>query len=78
MVTLCCGATQAWGVLEAKAGNVQLARQLYKCAVKADPSSEAAWLVRGSNSHLQLAEACQCTVLYYLPCRAKSRQSCIL
>ena len=37
---------QAWGVLEARAGNAALARQLFKCAVRADPSSEKAWLVR--------------------------------
>lgn len=36
---------QAWGVLEAGEGNIQLARQLFKCAVKADPASEASWLV---------------------------------
>ncbi len=48
--------SQAWGVLEAKAGNVQLARQLYKCAVRADPSSEAAWLVRSSSSRPGLAD----------------------
>lgn len=41
--TLCA---QAWGVLEAEDGNIQLARQLFKCAVKADPSSEPSWLVR--------------------------------
>jgi hypothetical protein len=33
-------------VLEQGEGNIQLARQLYKCAVKADPSSERSWLVR--------------------------------
>lgn len=37
---------QAWAVLEAADGNTQLARQLFKCAVKADPSSEPSWLVR--------------------------------
>ncbi len=37
---------QAWGVLEAEDGNIQLARQLFKCAVKADPGSEPSWLVR--------------------------------
>ena len=36
---------QAWGVLEAGEGNLELARQLFKCAVKADPSSETTWLV---------------------------------
>ena len=36
---------QAWGVLEAGEGNIQLARQLFKCAVKADSTSEASWLV---------------------------------
>jgi hypothetical protein len=33
-------------VLEAEDGNIQLARQLFKCAVKADPGSEPSWLVR--------------------------------
>ena len=37
---------QAWAVLECGEGNTELARQLFKCAVKADPSSEASWLVR--------------------------------
>ena len=37
---------QAWAVLEQGEQNIQLARQLYKCAVKADPSSERSWLVR--------------------------------
>lgn len=37
---------QAWGVLEAQQGNIGLARQLFKCAVKADPASEKSWLVR--------------------------------
>ena len=36
---------QAWAVLESQQGNVDLARQLFKCAVKADPASEASWLV---------------------------------
>jgi hypothetical protein len=31
-------------VLEEREGNVALARQLYKCAVKADATSETAWL----------------------------------
>lgn len=33
-------------MLEQGEENIQLARQLYKCAVKADPSSERSWLVR--------------------------------
>ena len=37
---------QAWAVLERAAGDVSLARQLFKCAVKADPKSEPSWLVR--------------------------------
>ena len=36
---------QAWGALEAGEGNIELARQLFKCAVKADPYSEISWLV---------------------------------
>jgi len=32
-------------MLERDAGNTSLARELFKCAVKADPKSEAAWLV---------------------------------
>ena len=32
-------------MLEKGEGNIQLARQLFKCAVKADPASEASWLV---------------------------------
>ena len=39
-------ACQAWAVLEAADGNTHLARQLFRCAVKADPSSEPSWLVR--------------------------------
>ena len=39
-----CKLFQAWGVLEEREGNAALARQLYKCAVKADPTSETAWL----------------------------------
>ena len=39
-------ACQAWAVLEAADGNTQLARQLFRCAVKADPGSEPSWLVR--------------------------------
>ena len=34
-------------MLEAGEGNLELARQLFKCAVKADPSSETTWLVSG-------------------------------
>ena len=41
---------QAWAVLEAGAGNDSLARQLFKCAVKADPSSAPSWQVRGRAS----------------------------
>lgn len=37
---------QAWAVLERDAGNTGLARELLKCAVKADPKSEPSWLVR--------------------------------
>jgi hypothetical protein len=36
---------QAWAMLERDEGNVQLARELLKCAVKADPKSEPSWLV---------------------------------
>ena len=36
---------QAWGVLEAQHGTTQLARELFKCAVKADPKSEKSWAV---------------------------------
>lgn len=36
---------QAWGVLEARHGTVQLARELFKCAIKADPKSEITWAV---------------------------------
>ena len=38
-----CGGAQAWGVLEAKAGKYQLARQLFRCAVKVNPQSEPSW-----------------------------------
>lgn len=34
---------QAWGCLEWRAGNVQLARELFKCAVKADAKSTPSW-----------------------------------
>ncbi len=33
-------------MLERDAGNPELARELFKCAVKADPKSEPSWLVR--------------------------------
>ena len=46
MLTEGVNACQAWAVLEAADGNTQLARQLFRCAVKADPSSEPSWLVR--------------------------------
>ena len=36
---------QPWAVLEQKAGNIKLARELFKCAVKADPSSKVSWQV---------------------------------
>ena len=36
---------QAWAMLERDAGNPELARELFKCAVKADPKSEPSWLV---------------------------------
>ena len=36
---------QAWGVLESQAGNYQLARRLFRCAVKAYPQSEPSWKV---------------------------------
>ena len=35
-------------MLERDEGNVQLARELLKCAVKADPRSEPSWLVSGA------------------------------
>jgi hypothetical protein len=34
---------QAWGCLEQENGNTSLARNLLKCAVKADPTSEVSW-----------------------------------
>ena len=37
---------QAWGCLERKCGNIGLARSMFKCAIKADPSSKQAWEVR--------------------------------
>jgi hypothetical protein len=37
--------SQAWGVLESQAGNYQLARRLFRCAVKAYPQSEPSWKV---------------------------------
>ena len=33
-------------MLESQQSNIVLARQLFKCAVKADPTSEKSWLVR--------------------------------
>lgn len=36
--------------MEAGAGNHGMARQLFKCAVKADPKSEPSWLVSMSMS----------------------------
>ena len=39
-----CRLFQAWGVLEEREGSIPLARQLYKCAIKSDPTSEKAWL----------------------------------
>ena len=37
---------QAWGCLERKCDNIGLARSMFKCAIKADPSSKQAWEVR--------------------------------
>ena len=37
---------QAWAVLEQRHGTLQLARELFKCAVKADPQSQTSWAVR--------------------------------
>ena len=39
-----CMLFQAWAILERAAGDIPLARQLFKCAVKADPTSEPSWL----------------------------------
>ena len=39
------GLRQAWGMLEAQEGNLELARQMLKCSVKADPSSQQSWQV---------------------------------
>ncbi len=36
-------------------GNIQLARQLFKCAVKADSTSEASWLVISLSALLNFA-----------------------
>ena len=36
---------QAWALLERDASNTDLARELLKCAVKADPRSEPSWRV---------------------------------
>lgn len=36
---------QAWAVLEQRHGTIQLARELFKCAVKADPQSQISWAV---------------------------------
>ena len=44
-------AEQAWGVLEKKAKNYQLARKLFRCAVKAMPQSEPSWQVRWGLIH---------------------------
>ena len=41
---------QAWALLERDASNTDLARELLKCAVKADPRSEPSWLVSSSSS----------------------------
>ena len=37
-------------MLEAQEGNLELARQMLKCAVKADPSSQQSWQVRHRSS----------------------------
>lgn len=42
----CTFCSQAWAVLEYKAGNIALARSMHGCAVKADPDSGTAWEVR--------------------------------
>ena len=36
---------QAWAVLEQRHGTIQLARELCKCAIKADSQSEMSWAV---------------------------------
>jgi hypothetical protein len=54
---------QAWGVLESQQGNIDLARQLFKCAVKADPKSEASWLV--SNPSLTPPNLCLSCPLFF-------------
>ena len=48
-------------MLEARAGNVALARQLFKCAVRADPASEKSWLVRPC-ARCQQRPTCSCTL----------------
>ena len=48
MVKLMAVWRQAWGMLEAQEGNLELARQMLKCSVKADPSSQQSWQVGSS------------------------------
>ena len=55
---------QAWAVLEARHGTTQLARELFKCAVKADPQSEVSWAVRSQPSLYSTARK-QSTVMKY-------------
>ncbi len=71
---------QAWGVLEAQQGNIDLARQLFKCAVKADPTSEKSWLVRRELSPLCRSE-CHVRVMCLwscYPCYWHLRASAVL
>jgi hypothetical protein len=37
--------SKAWGLLEASQKNWSSARELFKCAVKVDPRSDAVWMV---------------------------------
>lgn len=52
---------QAWAVLEQRHGTIQLARELFKCAVKADPQSQISWAVSYyTNIHALLAATPLC------------------
>lgn len=54
---------QAWAVLEQRHGTIQLARELLKCAVKADPQSQTSWAVRHPTPHFDSGPAPCCTAV---------------
>lgn len=61
-------AWQSWGVVETRAGNYKIAKTLFECGIRNDPSHDALWQAYGMYAatfvYIILDIMCVCVCVY--------------